>query len=211
MQNSNAKHMTQRLVERCRRQSLPFNLLRNLLHHLLKKITKLRQTRLKVTGTSQGWGHSDLLATIITDEKTCRDSAHIKRRIKSARLRTDACNEKIDTTTKLNLSAAQLRALMKLNFPKDPRKFPIQSPTGVGKTYLATAAICVPKMEMKVPLLYPDTKVMPARVAAMASNPFFEYWLRETNLENHYKIGEIKSAPYFPLRQTLIECLIGNS
>ena len=61
-------------------------------------------------------GYSDFLAAIITDEKTFRDSGHIKRRIKTARIRTDACFEKIDTTSKRNLSAAQVRDLMELNF-----------------------------------------------------------------------------------------------
>ena len=89
--------------------------------------------------TSQGWGHGDFLAAIITDEKTYRDSAHIKRRIKSARFRTDACVEKIDTTAKRNLSAAQVRDLMELGFLKEPRNILIQGPTGVGKTFLATA------------------------------------------------------------------------
>jgi DNA replication protein DnaC len=89
--------------------------------------------------TSQGWGHSDFLSAIITDEKTFRDNSHIKRRLKAAKFRTDACAEKIDTTAARNLSAAQVRDLMELRFLKEPRNVLIQGATGVGKTYLATA------------------------------------------------------------------------
>ena len=112
---------------------------RQMLAHLkLSGILESLELRL-AEATSQGWGHSDFLAAIITDEKTFRDSAHIKRRIKTARFRIDACFEKIDTTSKRNLSAAQVRDLMELNFLKEPSNVLIQGPTGVGKTYLATA------------------------------------------------------------------------
>jgi len=109
-----------------------------LAHLKLTGILESLELRL-AEATSQGWGHSDFLAAIITDEKTFRDTTHIKRRIKTARFRTDACLEKIDTTAKRNLSAAQVRDLMELNFLKEPRNVLIQGPTGVGKTYLATA------------------------------------------------------------------------
>ena len=89
--------------------------------------------------TTHGWGNTDFLAALITDEKTYRENHQIKRRIKAARFRTDACMEKIDTTAKRSLSASQVRDLMELRFLKEPRNVLIYGPTGVGKTFLATA------------------------------------------------------------------------
>jgi hypothetical protein len=42
------------------------------------------------------------------------------------------------------------------------------------------------------------------------NDPFFEYWLWESNLENHYQIREIKTVPYCPWSHPLVERLIGS-
>jgi DNA replication protein DnaC len=89
--------------------------------------------------TSHNWGHSDFLSAIVTDEKNHRDNKQVKRRIKAARFRTDACYEKIDTTAKRSLTSTQVRDLMELRFLHEPRNVLIHGPTGVGKTFLATA------------------------------------------------------------------------
>ncbi len=89
--------------------------------------------------TTHAWGHCDFLSALITDEKIHRENQQIKRRISAARFRTEACAEKIDVTTKRNLSAAHVKDLMELRFLKEPRNVLIHGPTGVGKTFLATA------------------------------------------------------------------------
>jgi DNA replication protein DnaC len=89
--------------------------------------------------TTHGWGHGELLAALVTDEKTYRENRQTVSRIKAARFRTDACEEKIDTTARRSLSRTQVRDLMELRFLKEPRNVIIQGPTGVGKTFLATA------------------------------------------------------------------------
>jgi DNA replication protein DnaC len=47
-----------------------------------------------------GWGHQELLEALVMDEKTYRDNKQTQRRLKAAKFRTDACQEKIDTTGK---------------------------------------------------------------------------------------------------------------
>jgi len=89
--------------------------------------------------TTYGWGHTDFLSALITDEKTHREIQQTTRRIRAARFRTDACVENIDVTAKRNLTATQVKDLMELRFLKEPRNVLIHGPTGVGKTYLATA------------------------------------------------------------------------
>ena len=89
--------------------------------------------------TSQGWGHTELLSALVTDEKTHRENQKIARRLKAAHFRTDASLERLDVTAKRNLSRTQVQDLRELKFVTDPRNVLILGPTGVGKTYLASA------------------------------------------------------------------------
>jgi DNA replication protein DnaC len=89
---------------------------------------------------SQGWGPADFLSALITDEKTYRESSKIERRIRAATFRTTACFEQLDYTAKRTLTKAMAKDLMQMNYIKaSPRNVLIVGPTGVGKTFLATA------------------------------------------------------------------------
>ena len=89
--------------------------------------------------TSHGWGHAEFLSALMTDEKLHRDNRQIKSRIRIAQFRTDAAIEQLDLTAKRNITKTQVNDLMELSFVKAPRNILILGPTGVGKTYLATA------------------------------------------------------------------------
>jgi DNA replication protein DnaC len=90
--------------------------------------------------TSQGWGHSELLSALITDEKIYRDNAAIQRRIKMANFRTAASFEQLDYTAKRSITKQLVKDLMQLNFIKSaPRNVLVVGATGVGKTFLAAA------------------------------------------------------------------------
>lgn len=89
--------------------------------------------------STQGWGNVEFISALITDEKFYRDDRNTKRRIRSAQFRTDASLEKLDFTAKRSLTKAQVSDLKSLNFLKEPRNVILMGPTGVGKTYLATA------------------------------------------------------------------------
>lgn len=92
-----------------------------------------------IEATSHGWGHAEFLSALITDEKLHRDNRQIKTRIRVAQFRTDASIEQLDLTAKRNITKTQVSDLMELNFIREPRNILILGPTGVGKTYLATA------------------------------------------------------------------------
>ena len=89
--------------------------------------------------TSHGWGHGEFPSALITDEKTYRDNQATSRRIKGAQFRTEASFEHFDFTAKRSIGRTQIQDLMELRFLRDPRNVLILGPTGVGKTFLATA------------------------------------------------------------------------
>lgn len=89
---------------------------------------------------SQGWGAGEFLSALVTDEKNYREVAKIHRRLKAANFRTTASFEQIDYTAKRSMTKSLVKDLMHLNYIKAaPRNIIILGPTGVGKTFLATA------------------------------------------------------------------------
>jgi DNA replication protein DnaC len=89
---------------------------------------------------SQGWGAGDFLSAMVTDEKNHRDVSAIQRRLRVASFRTQASFEQLDYTVKRSLTKSLVKDLMGLNYIKAaPRNILIFGPTGVGKTFLATA------------------------------------------------------------------------
>jgi DNA replication protein DnaC len=89
---------------------------------------------------SQNWGHIDLVSTLVTDEKLYRDNHAIQRRLRAASFRTDGSFEKVDYTAKRSITKSMIKDLMQMEFIKNtPRNILIEGPTGVGKTFLATA------------------------------------------------------------------------
>ncbi len=111
------------------------NTLSKLKFHGMLATLDLRLTE----ATSHGWGHTEFLSVITQDEKTYRDNQATSRRIKAARFRTEASFEYFDLTAKRNVGKTQIQDLMELRFLREPRNVLILGPTGVGKTFLATA------------------------------------------------------------------------
>ena len=106
----------------------------------LKLFGALRMLDQRLTeATSHGWGHTDFLSSLMTDEKITRDVSSIQRRTKAANFRTEATLERVDVTTDRNITKNLVRDLLSLSYLKSPQNILITGPTGVGKTYLATA------------------------------------------------------------------------
>ncbi len=107
----------------------------------MKLLGMLKSLDLRIEESiSQGWGAVDFLSALITDEKIYRENIQTKRRLRHANFRTAASFELMDYTTKRSLDRAMVKDLMQLQFIKSsPRNVLVVGPTGVGKTFLATA------------------------------------------------------------------------
>ncbi len=86
-----------------------------------------------------GWTPSDFLASVVADEKLRRDSMKTKRRIRQAHFRTQASLERWDYAEDRGIKKSQIQELMSLRFLKMSNNLFINGPTGIGKTFLATA------------------------------------------------------------------------
>ncbi len=81
----------------------------------------------------------DFLGLLIQDEVEFRQSAKIKRLLKTAALRCSSTLEEIDTRTDRGIDKKLLRELATCRFIDDGLNILILGPTGVGKTHTASA------------------------------------------------------------------------
>ena len=113
--------------------------------------TKAMMSRLKFFGIletldvrlheaqSHEWGYSEFLSALITDESRYRNEKATVRRIRMAKFRTDAHIDRIDFRAKRSITKAEISELKQLAFITDPRNILLLGPTGVGKSFIATA------------------------------------------------------------------------
>lgn len=88
---------------------------------------------------THGWTPTEFLTAVAMDEKLRRDSAKIKRRIRQAHFRTQASLERWDYVEDRGIKKSQIQELMSFRFLKTGQNVFINGPTGIGKTFLATA------------------------------------------------------------------------
>jgi DNA replication protein DnaC len=89
--------------------------------------------------TQHAWSYQDFLKTALVDELHHRRQKSTEYRVRRARFRLEASFDHYDHTTKRNLTKAQLEQLKALQFVEKKQSLLLLGPTGVGKTFLATA------------------------------------------------------------------------
>ena len=101
----------------------------------IKKTLDLRLTE----ASNGGWNYRELLEAILQDEVTYREQRKTEYRIKRAKFRQQAHEDLFDYNVKRSVSKAQVKELLSLDFIDKKQPLLLIGPTGVGKTFLASA------------------------------------------------------------------------
>lgn len=99
---------------------------------------KTLDTRL-VEAQENGWSYSDFLSALVTDEKGYREQKSTEYKIKRAKFRRPASFDQFDYRAKRTLKKSQIEELKQLSFLRNKQNLLLLGPTGVGKTFVATA------------------------------------------------------------------------
>jgi len=83
--------------------------------------------------------HAEFTGLLVHDEKDWRDNARLKRLLKNARLRQQACLEDVDYRHPRGLNKQVLLELGNAQWVTAGRNVLLTGPTGVGKSYIACA------------------------------------------------------------------------
>lgn len=111
----------------------------NQLHQLrLWGMAKTLPTRLQ-EGSQEKWSYSEFLNGLLLDEIRYREQKSSESRLRKAKFRTQADFDHFDFTLKRSLSKTQIKELRELTFLKNHQNLLLLGPTGVGKTFVATA------------------------------------------------------------------------
>jgi DNA replication protein DnaC len=100
----------------------------------------LRGLDLRLTEAQEhGWSYTDFLASLILDEKDYRQQKSTEYKIRRAKFRIEASFDHFDFTVKRSIKKGQIAELKQLNFLRNKQNFLLLGPTGVGKTFIASA------------------------------------------------------------------------
>jgi DNA replication protein DnaC len=111
----------------------------NQLHELrLWGVAKTLPIRLQES-QQEKWSYTEFLNGLLVDEIRYRDQKSSEGRLRKAKFRTVADFDHFDFTLKRSLSKTQLKELRELTFLKSHQNLLLLGPTGVGKTFVATA------------------------------------------------------------------------
>jgi DNA replication protein DnaC len=89
--------------------------------------------------TTGGWSHSEFLSALTTDELFYRKVKQTEQRIKRAKFRSTVTLDHFDYTAKRSIDKKQVQNLKELSFITKKQTLVLIGPTGVGKTFMATA------------------------------------------------------------------------
>lgn len=118
---------------------------------MLQEQTTQTLTEMRLLGMAKGFAdrvgdpkhgelsHAEFTGLLAQDEKDWRDNARLKRLLKAAKLRQQACLEDVDYRHPRGLNKQALLELGNVQWAAAGRNVLLTGPTGVGKSYIACA------------------------------------------------------------------------
>jgi DNA replication protein DnaC len=117
-----------------------------MLHQTIEKLSQMKLHTMATALQEQlekpslnGLSFEDRFAMIVDREWTSREDRKLTRRLKAARLKTQASVEDIDYQHPRGLDKSVIRSLASCQWIRSHHNVIITGPTGIGKTYLAEA------------------------------------------------------------------------
>lgn len=117
-----------------------------LVNQTVESLRKMRLTGMAdaFLAQTQGPGYRDLsfeerFGLLVDQESAYREDRHLRRLLKGAHLKTQACVEDIDYSHSRGLDKSVMASLSSCQWVRDHRNVLITGPTGVGKTFICCA------------------------------------------------------------------------
>lgn len=117
-----------------------------LVNQTVESLRKMRLTGMAdaFLAQAQGPGYRDLsfeerFGLLVDQESAYREDRHLKRLLKGAHFKTQACVEDIDYSHSRGLDKSVMASLSSCQWVRDRRNVLITGPTGVGKTFICCA------------------------------------------------------------------------
>src|SRR5271169_5465164 len=125
----------------------------------------------------------DRFAMIVDQEWTSREDRKLTRRLKAARLRTQATVEDIDYRHPRELDKSVIRSLASCQWIRSHQNVIVTGPTGIGKSYLAEAFVNKACREGFTAVRYRSSRLFGELEIARADGSYFKVLGRLAKIE----------------------------
>ena len=160
------------------------------MHQTLEKLSQMKLHPMAIAFQKQleqpsltGLSFEDRFAMLIDSEWNAREDRKLSKRLKTARLRTNATVEDIDYQHPRGLDKSVIRSLASCQWIRSHQNVIVTGPTGIGKSYLAEAFVNKACREGFTAVRYRATRLFGEMEIARADGSYFKFLGRLSKFE----------------------------